>query len=134
MVHTNPIVVSLLGLFENKTLSSQNNSHCKSMERAEIIKNIKQVAQNSLPSNATVLLYGSQARGDAHKGSDWDLLIILDKQTLTTGDYNLAYPFRELGWNINEEISPQVYSRKEWNNFSYTPFYKNVEQDKIVLQ
>ena len=103
------------------------------MKREEIINNIQQVAKDSLPRNATVFLYGSQARGDAHKKSDWDLLIILDTPVLTVKDYGLAYPFRELGWKINETISPQIYSLKEWNEYSYTPFYKNVERDKIIL-
>ena len=48
-------------------------------------------------------------------------------------DYNLAYPFRELGWDLDEDISPQIYSRQEWKNNSFTPFYKNVEHDKVVL-
>lgn len=103
------------------------------MKREEVIDNIQRVAKAALPLDASVFLYGSQARGDAHSGSDWDLLIILDKPILTIGDYRLAYPFRELGWEIDEPISPQIYSRKEWEAFSYTPFYKNVEQDKIVL-
>ena len=34
---------------------------------------------------------------------------------------------------INEEINAQVYSKKEWNDYHYTPFYKNDEHDKIVL-
>lgn len=104
------------------------------MRREQVIDNIKRVAKSALPPDATLLLYGSQARGDAHEGSDWDLLIILNKPALTTSDYGLAYPFRELGWDINEDISPQVYSSKEWEEFHYTPFYKNVEQDKIVLR
>ena len=48
-------------------------------------------------------------------------------------DYDYAYPFRVLGWDMNEEINPQVYSKKEWEGYSYTPFYMNVEQDKMVL-
>ena len=38
-----------------------------------------------------------------------------------------------LGWTIGELISPQMYTKKEWDSISFLPFYKNVEQDKIVL-
>ena len=103
------------------------------MKRADIIKSIQDVARNELPPNSTVLLYGSRARGDARKDSDWDLLILLDKSSLTFRDYDFSLPFRELGWSINEEINPQVYSKKEWQSNLFTPFYKNVERDKIVL-
>jgi len=103
------------------------------MERSQIINSIKQLGMTALPIGSSLLLYGSQARGDAHKGSDWDLLILLDKPELTSQDYGVGYPFRCLGWDIDEEINPQVYSKQEWAGYSYTPFYKNVEQDKIVL-
>ena len=103
------------------------------MNREDVISSIKQVALKTLPPYSTLLLYGSRARGDDHKGSDWDLLILLDKASLTFNDYSVGYPFRELGWEINEEINPQVYSKKEWKEYAFSPFYKNVENDKIVL-
>ena len=103
------------------------------MERKAVIENIKTVAGKTLPANSTLLLYGSRARGDNRSDSDWDLLILLDKPKLTFNDYDYGYPFSELGWEINEEINTQVYSKKEWEDYHFTPFYKNVEHDKIVL-
>lgn len=103
------------------------------MGKKQVIESIKQVANTALPPNSSLVLYGSRARGDARSDSDWDLLILLDKPTVSFDDYGLGYPFRELGWDINEEINPQVYSKKEWAEYQFTPFYKNVEHDKIVL-
>lgn len=104
------------------------------MDRTQIIDSIKQVAKTALPPKSKLLLYGSQARGDAHKGSDWDLLILLDKPELSDSDYdNVSFPFTLLGWNIGELISPQLYTKREWESISFLPFHKNVEQDKIVL-
>ena len=104
------------------------------MDRGEVISSIKEVAKSVLPTNSHLLLYGSRARNDAHKGSDWDLLILLDKPQIEESDYdNVSFPFTLLGWNIGELISPQMYTKKEWEEISYLPFHKNVEQDKIVL-
>ena len=103
------------------------------MNKATVISNIKEIAGKTLPANSTLILYGSRARGDNRPDSDWDLLILLDKPSLSFKDYDYGYPFSELGWEINEEINAQVYSKKEWSDFKHTPFYKNVEHDKIVL-
>ena len=98
-----------------------------------IIDSIKKVARETLPPKSSLLLFGLRARHEEHANSDWDILILLDKPQLTSEDYEYAYPFRVLGWDMNEEINPQVYSKKEWEGYSYTPFYMNVEQDKMVL-
>lgn len=98
-----------------------------------IIDSIKKVARETLPPKSSLLLFGSRARHEEHANSDWDILILLDKPQLTSEDYEYAYPFRGLGWDMNEVINPQVYSKKEWEGYSYTPFYMNVEQDKMVL-
>lgn len=103
------------------------------METKQVIEKIRQLASTVLPLGSSLWLYGSRARGDNHENSDWDLLVLLDKSKITANDYDLTYPFRELGWNLGIEISPHVYSRQQWNTWTFLPFYKNVEQDKIVL-
>lgn len=103
------------------------------MELNQVISDIKRVARATLPPNSKLLLYGSRARGDARPDSDWDLLILIDKPKITADDYDVTYPFRELGWSINEEINPQIYSETQWRRWTFLPFYKNVERDKILL-
>lgn len=103
------------------------------MDKNQMIDSIKQVGRQTLPPNSSLFLYGSRSRGDAHEGSDWDLLILLDKPNISLSDFDAGYPFRELGWRLGEEINPQVYSKKEWSDYHFTPFYKNVEHDKKVL-
>ena len=103
------------------------------MDKTQMIDSIKQVGRQTLPPNSSLLLYDSRARGDAHEGSDWDLLILLDKPKLSFQDYDYGYPFRELGWDVGEEISPHIYTKKQWSEWSFLPFHKNVERDKLVL-
>lgn len=103
------------------------------MNRRKVLHYIKQVAKDTLPPNSSLLLFGSRARGDARTDSDWDLLILLDKPELDASDYGVAYPFRQLGWEIGEDVNTSLYTKKQWESWSYLPFYKNVEHDKIIL-
>lgn len=104
------------------------------MESSDILKEIKQIAKEVLPKGGQLILYGSRARNDATEDSDWDLLILLDKPELEKGDYdNVLYPFAALSWDIGELISPIIYTKESWRKMSFTPFYKNVEEDGIVL-
>ena len=110
------------------------NKNLDEVKRDLVINSIKDVAKTTLPANSRLWLYGSRARNEAHKGSDWDLLILLDKPQIEEKDYDeVSFPFTLLGWNIGELISPQMYTKKGWEEISYLPFHKNVEQDKIVL-
>jgi predicted nucleotidyltransferase len=100
----------------------------------EILESIKAKVAKIMPSNAKVILFGSQARGDANDDSDWDILIILDKEKLDESDHdNFSYPLFELGWQINAQIHPIIYTMKDWLKRSISPFYKNVEHDGIKL-
>jgi UTP:GlnB (protein PII) uridylyltransferase len=104
------------------------------MERQQVIENIKKVAQRVLPKGSTLYLYGSRARGDYHKDSDWDLLVLLDKPKIENADFQkYSYPFMTMGWDIGEDIRPHAYTKDEWFNGPHSMFYYNVEEDKIVL-
>ena len=79
-------------------------------------------------------MYGSRSRGDAHADSDWDVLILLDKQKIEPSDYdNVSYPLVELGWSLNENISPVLYTVKDWLKYHFTPFFHNVKDEGIQL-
>ncbi len=101
--------------------------------REELLHSIKQVLLSTVP-NGKIILFGSRARGDARDDSDWDLLILLDKPKIETSDFDrISYPLYELGWKEGEQFSPKLYTTKEWMKRSFTPFYKNIEKEGIVL-
>lgn len=104
------------------------------MENAQVLKSIKKVASQVLPKGSMLYLYGSRARGDSHEGSDWDLLLLLDKPRLEFEDFGkYSYPFVEMGWDIGEDIRPHAYTKDEWFNGPHSLFYYNVEEDKKIL-
>lgn len=101
---------------------------------SNVIKILKEVAAHVLPNGAHVWLYGSHARGDAREDSDWDLLILLDKAKTDYEDFDtIAYTFIEAGWDYVANVNPQIYSYTEWNQRAITPYFKNIEHDKLLI-
>ena len=99
-----------------------------------VLKSIRELLAQILPPYATANLYGSRACGDAHRGSDWDILIVMDKDKLLPDDYDtVTHPLTKLRWELGTEINPVMYTKKEWEQSRITPFYHNVEQDAIAL-
>ena len=100
----------------------------------QILDSIKKMLSANLPKDAKAMLYGSQARGDATCLSDWDILIVLDKERLMPNDYDaVTYPLTKLGWELGAEINPIMYTKKEWEASRITPFYQNVIEDAVAL-
>ncbi|MBQ9362727.1 MAG: nucleotidyltransferase domain-containing protein [Bacteroidaceae bacterium] len=104
------------------------------MEHSQVVNRIKQVAKQVLPPGSSLYLYGSRARGDYREGSDWDLLLLLDKPDIEFSDFQkYSYPFMTMGWEIGEEICPHAYTKQDWFHGPHSMFYYNVEEDKKVL-
>jgi uncharacterized protein len=98
------------------------------------LKDVLTKAIRNIAPEAKVILYGSRARGTAKEDSDWDILIILDKDSIHPDDFdNISYPVYELGWKYGMHFSTKIYTSKEWEKRSFTPFYKNIEKEGVLL-
>ena len=105
------------------------------MEQKRVIQRITELGRQLLPEDASLWLYGSRARGDARPDSDYDLLILLDKEHVSMDDYDrYMIPLSDLGLSVGEDIRAHLYTKKDWASWSGAPFNENVEEDKIVLQ
>ena len=82
------------------------------IRKREILSRIKQIVNNTEPL-ATVILYGSFARGDNKKYSDIDILILVDKDKISYSDEKrIKYPLYDLEFDTGKIISPIVCNRK----------------------
>ncbi len=99
-----------------------------------IIRLIKNAVQKVYP-DATVIVYGSYARGDFHPNSDIDVLILLDKKKISfENEIEVKYPLYEIEFETGHIISPMVFSKDDWEaRHRITPFYESIQKEGIVL-
>lgn len=99
-----------------------------------ILLKIKALVYLTEPT-ATVILYGSQARGTSNKQSDIDILILVDNDKITYSDeQRIKYPIYDLEFETGKIISPIIISRNDWETrHKITPFYKNIQKEGVTL-
>jgi predicted nucleotidyltransferase len=100
-----------------------------------LFEEIRELKRAIIPTHR-LILFGSQARGEVHGDSDWDLLVLLNKPIVNfDDDYGrYSYPFTELGWKYGEYFSAKIRSVAEWEeHLQCSPFYQNVLRDGIEI-
>lgn len=92
------------------------------MKRTKIIKAIQKALQGMTPI-VEVKLYGSEARGDARPDSDIDLLILVDKDDISTEDeLNITDPLYKIELETGILINPFILPMQKvlyFNNLFY---------------
>ncbi len=102
------------------------------MKRTEVVEQIRKKVE-AMPENVTVILYGSEARGDARPDSDIDLVVVVDQEKITEKEsQEIIYPLFDIEYQTGILINPVVYLKKQWGKLA-TPFYLNVMKEGIVL-
>lgn len=99
-----------------------------------LIKRIKSIVKSIEPS-AKIYLYGSRSRGTHFQNSDWDLLILLNKDSISDElEKSITYPLFDLEFETGEVISPMIYTENEWfSKYKVTSFYRNVMKERKLI-
>jgi len=91
---------------------------------------------NRTAPDSEIFLYGSRARRDAKKISDWDLLILLNTKYISFGfETRFMDEFYDLEIETGEIISPLIYTKTDWDeNHSITPLFENIQKEGIRIK
>lgn len=89
----------------------------------------------TIDPSAEIILYGSRARGDAEPDSDYDLLILTEKEATLQREDHFRGQIYPLELETGAVITVMLYNRQTWESPLYKamPFHQNVERDGVTL-
>lgn len=90
---------------------------------------------HSVEPNAKIILFGSFARGDNRSESDLDILILVDKETISRDEETrIAHSLYHLELATNQVISPIIKTKKTWNYlYPNTALFINIQKEGIEI-
>lgn len=103
-----------------------------SAEDARLLRQVKEIVHESLP-DATVLLYGSVARGTQRADSDYDILVLTGQALSCREEDDVRDELYELQLARGVLVTTMFYARSEWDRQSAFPLNREVDRDGVVL-
>lgn len=100
--------------------------------RKEVLFKIKKTV-SELDPEARVILFGSRAREDYGKESDWDFLILTSIPATEENNRNLRYRLLDIEFETEQAISTLIHHHEHWKNYSVIPLYNVIEEEGIEV-
>ncbi len=100
---------------------------------ANELKESVKISIKSIDPKARIILFGSRARGDSKKSSDWDFLILTSKQVNSNYKKQILNKLLDTELEAEEVINSLIFSIDKWRNYKITPLYQNISKEGIEL-
>jgi predicted nucleotidyltransferase len=97
----------------------------------KLARTVRLRLSEALGQPVKVILFGSQARGDAGRESDIDLLVVLpsiDARTVRLAS-DVAW---EVGFDAGRVISVIPDTEEQMKRYAFLPFYQTIEREGIA--
>ncbi|MEN0048830.1 MAG: nucleotidyltransferase domain-containing protein [Bacteroidota bacterium] len=85
-----------------------------------LVKIFKELVLNITP-NAKIVLFGSRARGDFRRESDWDFLVLTDLPITKGKKAEISDVIFHLEIDHEQSIDYLLHDKEEWNELSTIP-------------
>jgi predicted nucleotidyltransferase len=109
-------------------LIQRSVSKCSEMDQKVFLDKIKEQVLKE-DENASVILFGSRARGDYRDDSDWDILVLTNKEVDGKLKSRISDEIYDLELEYIQPVSTIIYNRDQWNKLQITPLFENVAKE-----
>ena len=107
-------------------------AHGLQSQGIRLAEELRRKLTDTLGAHIQVVLFGSQARGDATEGSDYDILVVLPSLGKSTLDTVLEIAW-EVGFKAGQVISVVPATFGEMELLSASPFFQTVQREGILV-
>lgn len=99
----------------------------------ELLAELKRIVLGFVP-DATLVVYGSTARGERTADSDYDVLVLVNEPLTREADDTLRRAIYDLELDRGVVLSTFFYTPEEWNQprVKGSPFRRNVEKEGVL--
>ncbi len=103
------------------------------MRRSKTTEQIA-AAIHSIKPDAKVILFGSEARGDAKPDSDIDLLVLLNQDSVNNSEKDaICTPLYEIELQTGIPVNAHIYTQHYWDTRPTDPFKINIQNEGVIL-
>jgi predicted nucleotidyltransferase len=115
-------------------MTTVDQARTVSAKEKEFLGRLREVIRSFCPS-ATILLYGSVARGAKGAESDYDIVILTDASLSREEEDMVEDAIYDLQLVHGVAVSAIFHTKSEWESPLYRvmPFHQEVDKDAVVL-
>jgi uncharacterized protein len=103
------------------------------IHRKTLFKKVKQVV-HSFDPQARIILFGSRARGDYRKDSDWDFMVLTEKQFDWKWSDSIITKLYDVELETNQAIFATIENIENWHkNKVIEPLFRNIVKEGVEV-